>query len=79
MVRFQQRMHKKMFFQNSTVFKLLKNKITFSYLSSASRESTNGIAANYVLLNILINLSTYSIVSNFRRYINFEMKLYNNS
>ena len=55
MVRFQQRMGKKIIFQ----YKYLScGKITFSYLGSSSRESTNGIAVNYVLLNI--SMTTYN-------------------
>ena len=56
MVRFQQRMRKKWSLKIGTVFKLLK--ITFSYLGSASRESTYGIAANLILMNI--SMTTYN-------------------
>ena len=43
-------MHKKMIFQYKYYIEAVE-KITSSYLGSSSRESTDGIAANYVLLN----------------------------
>ena len=51
MVRFQQRMRKKMIFQYRYCISAVE-KITFSYLGSSYRESTNDIATHYVLLSI---------------------------
>ena len=46
-------MRKKMILQYRCCILAVEKKKHFSYLGSSSRESTNGIAANYVLLNVL--------------------------
>ena len=52
-------MHKKMIFQYRYCIEAVEN-ITFSCLGSSSRESTNGIAADYVLLDIsMVTYNTY--------------------